>query len=99
MANLTGGAHAEWAHDDDKELLTVYPENPAAVTAVMMRTTIEGTAKDYEFAKADDDGVTVYTLTSPELLTAIKMGDAVKTELIIQTADGEASGKVVHHAH
>lgn len=99
MVNLSGGAHAEWSHDDDKDLITVYPENAATVTAVMMRTVIEDAATDYEFAKADDDGVTVYTLTSPELLTAIKMGDAVKTEMVIQTADGEATGKVLHHAH
>lgn len=99
MVNLSGGAHAEWAHDDDKELITVYPENVASVTGVQMRTLIQDEATAYDFTKADDDGLTVYTLTSPELLTAIKMGDAVKTELVIMTGDGEASGKVVHHQH
>ncbi|QDT03604.1 hypothetical protein K227x_19880 [Rubripirellula lacrimiformis] len=99
MVDLSGGAHAEWAHNDDKELITVYPENADKVTKVEMKTTIEGDSTVYPFAKADDDGQTIYTLTSPELLTAIKMGDAVKTELVITTADGESTGKVAHHAH
>lgn len=99
MVNLSGGAHAEWSHDDEKELLTVYPEDAGKVTKVEMKTTIDGTDTVYPFEKSDDDGMTTYTLTSPELLTAIKMGDAVKTELLITTEDGQAGGAVVHHAH
>ncbi|TWU47457.1 hypothetical protein Poly51_52570 [Rubripirellula tenax] len=99
MVDLTGGAHAEWAHNDDQELLAVYPENADQVTGVEMKTTIQGETTVYPFEKADDDSMTVYSLTSPELLTAIKMGDAVETVLVITTKEGEATGKVVHHAH
>ncbi len=99
MVELGGGAHAEWSHDDDKELVTVFPENAAKVTSVEMKTTIQGKTTVYPFVKADDAGMTIYTLTSPELLTSIKMGDAVSTELVITTADGESTGKVAHHAH
>ncbi|WP_186776073.1 hypothetical protein [Rubripirellula reticaptiva] len=99
MVELSGGGHAEWAHDDDKELITVYPENADQVTKVEMKVTIDDKATNYSFAKSDDDGLVIYTLTSPELLTAIKMGDAVKTELVISTDDGDMTGKVAHHAH
>ena len=31
MVELTGGAHAEWAHDDEEDLITVYTEDTDAV--------------------------------------------------------------------
>ncbi len=99
MVDMTGGSHVEWAQDDDTEMISVYPENADQVTGVQMKTTIDGKATDYPFTKSDDAVPVVYTLKSPELLTAIKMGDAVVTELVIMTADGESTGKVVHHSH
>ena len=50
-------------------------------------------------AKLQRDGKTTYQLVSPELLTAVKMGKLVDTKLVITTNDGEATGKVSHHAH
>jgi len=99
MVNLSGGAHAEWAHDDEKDLLTVYAEKPEAVTKVTMKTTIEGNETIYEFEKQQLDGKTVYQLVSPELLTAVKMGKGVDTKLLISTEAGESTGQVEHHAH
>ncbi|MFK8115143.1 MAG: hypothetical protein AB8B91_23275 [Rubripirellula sp.] len=99
MVELSGGAHAEWAHDDDKDLLTVFVEKPETVTKVEMKTVIGDKETSYEFEKKESDESTTFQLTSPGLLTSIKMGDAVKTQLIIATADGEVSGKVLHHSH
>jgi hypothetical protein len=99
MVNLSGGAHAEWAHEDEKDLLTVYAEKPEAVTKVTMKTTIEGNETIYEFEKQQLDGKTVYQLVSPELLTAVKMGKGVDTKLLISTEAGESTGQVEHHAH
>ena len=99
MVELSGGAHAEWAHDDDQDLIVVIPEEPESVTKVEMKTTIEGTETVYSFEQAEDEGITLYRLESPELLTAIKMGEGVETKLVVTTADGEATGNVEHHAH
>ena len=99
MVELTGGAHAEWAHDDEEDLITVYTEDTDAVTKVEMKTTIEGNETVYEFEKQETDGVTTHQLVSPELLTAVKMGKLVDTKLVITTKEGETTGKVLHHAH
>ncbi|MCG8648270.1 MAG: hypothetical protein MI861_00465 [Pirellulales bacterium] len=98
MVNLSGGSHAEWSHDDQKNLLTVYVEDPETVLKVEMKTVIEGAEETYAFEKVADQEY--YQLVSPDLLTAVKMGQGnVKTTLVITTADGEATGQVTHHAH
>ncbi len=99
MVELSGGAHAEWAHDDEEDLITVYTEDPAVVTKVEMKTTVEGKETVYAFEQKEVDGTTTYQLVSPELLTAVKMGKLVDTKLVITTEKGEATGKVLHHAH
>lgn len=99
MINLSGGAHAEWAHDDENDLITVFAENPDSVTAVAMKTNIEGDETVYDFEKKEIEGKTVFQIVSPELLTAVKMGKAVDTKLVITTEEGEASAQVEHHAH
>jgi ABC-type Zn2+ transport system substrate-binding protein/surface adhesin len=99
MINLSGGAHAEWAHDDESDLITVYAEKPESVTKVEMKTNIGGTETVYEFEKKEADGKTMYEIVSPELLTAVKMGTGVDTTLVITTEDGQATAKVEHHSH
>jgi hypothetical protein len=99
MVELTGGGHAEWVHDDDEDLITVYTENPESVKTVAMTTTIEGKETVYDFELQETDGKITFQLASPELLTAVKMGELVETKLVITTEDGEATGEVRHHAH
>lgn len=97
MVELSGGAHAEWAHDDQKNDIMVFVENPETVTKVEMQVTIDGETTNYELKKAEDKPY--YLINSPDLLFSVKMTDGVKTMLVVTTADGEASGKVVHHSH
>ena len=99
MINLSGGAHAEWAHEDESDLITVYPEDVDAVTKVEMKTNIAGNETVYAFEKKDLDGTTAYQIVSPELLTAVKMGKGVDTKLVITTDEGEATAQVEHHSH
>lgn len=99
MIDLTGGAHVEWAHDDENDLITVFPENPEAVTSVAMKTNIDGNETVYDFEKKEIEGKTVFQIVSPELLTAVKMGKAVDTKLVVTTDEGEATAQVEHHAH
>ena len=99
LVDLEGGAHAEWTHDDQKNVITVFVDELEAVSAVEMRVTIEGNTTPYKFEKTDLEGKSVYQLESPELLTAAKMGQGVDTKLVITTEEGEVSGQVKHHAH
>jgi hypothetical protein len=97
MVDLSGGTHAEWTHDDQKDEVVVYVENPESVEKVSMKVTIEGETTEYAL-QPNEEG-TEYQIVSPDLLFAIKMGDSVETDLIVTTADGQATGAVEHHAH
>ncbi len=97
MVELSGGSHAEWVHDDQKDEILVYVENPESVEKVEMNVTIEGETTPYALERIE--GKDYFGIVSPDLLFAVKMGDSVETELIVTTADGEASGAVKHHAH
>ena len=95
LVNLSDGAHAEWTHFDLENRLSVIVENPDEVTKVEMLAN----DKAYEFEKTEVDGKTIFTIQDEVLLTAVKMGEAVKTELKITTEAGSVTGPVKHHAH
>ena len=64
-----------------------------------MTTDIAGKMSDYTFEKTETPDGLVYRITDPLLSTAVKMGDVVKTTLVITTAEGELTGVYKHHAH
>jgi hypothetical protein len=99
MIELGGEAKVEWMLDDELELFSIMFDNVDKITGVQMKTNIEGTETAYEFEKTDTPAGPVYGLKSPELATAVKMGEAVKTELVVTTEEGELTGGVVYHAH
>lgn len=96
IAELSGGAHAEWMMETESGLFTVIPENPETVSGVLFQTKIGDIETPYELSKGEDGN---WTLTSPELATAVLMGDAVDVQLQVTTDDGQATGRVEHHAH
>ncbi len=100
MVELSGGAHAEWTHDDVKNTIRVFVEDEENVSKVTMTATVpDQEPNSYEFEKAEADGKSFYEIVSPDLLTHVKMGKLVDTKLIITTKDGEVTGQVEHHAH
>jgi hypothetical protein len=99
VIELGGTAKVEWMLDDEVELFSIMFDNVDKVTGVQMKTNIEGTETVYEFERSDTPAGPVYGLMSPELATAVKMGESVKTELVVTTEDGELTGGVVYHAH
>ena len=102
MIELTGDKDVEVQFADAEDSFTVFVADVAKaddITKVAMSTDIEGKTSEYVFEKAESPEGTVYSITSPELATAVKMGDAVKTTLAIITADGEMTGTYTHHAH
>lgn len=100
MVELSGGLHAEWTHDDRENLIRVYADEVKEVEKVVMKVAVEGQEPtEYSFEPGEADGKSFYELTSPELLTSVKMGKLVDTQLVITTKEGEVSGQVEHHAH
>ncbi len=99
LLELSGGAHAEWAHDDQKNQIMVYVEKPETVSKVEMKITVGDDVTAYKFEKTEADGKAFYEIVSPELLTAVKMGKVVDAKLVITTEDGELIGQVEHHVH
>ena len=99
MIELSGGAHAEWTHDNLKSMITVYVEEPDTVEKVVMIAKIGEEETPYEFEKTEVEEQTVFQIVSPELLTAATMGEHVEKKMVITTKDGELTGAVKHHAH
>ena len=97
MVELTGGGHAEWLHNDQKDEILVYLEDVDSVDKVEMKVTIEGEETVYAFEPVE--GEAHYRIVSPDLLFAVKMGESVKTDLVVTHSEGEATGAVKHHAH
>ena len=92
------GAHAEWTHDDEKHLITVYLDDMdrEKITAVKFVVDIPN-AEPEEFAlTAGDNG---WTLTSETLVTHMNMGEAATVKLVIIDDSGEQSTKIEHHEH
>lgn len=99
MIEMSDGTEVEVQFADDVDMFTVFPVDPGAVKKVVMAMTIDGKESDYEFEKQPTFDSVVYTLTSPELSTAAKVGEGVDIELTVTTEEGDATGKFEHHAH
>jgi len=102
LIELSGDKDVEVQFADDKDMFTVFVADavkPDTVTKVAMTTDIAGKMSDYTFEKTETPDGLVYRITDPLLSTAVKMGDVVKTTLVITTAEGELTGVYKHHAH
>jgi hypothetical protein len=100
MVKLDDGSEVEVALLKEDDKFTVYPNEPATVTKVEMITTIDDEQTTYPFEKAEGaDSEGTFTLTSPELATAARMGEAVDVKLVVTSEGGESGGKFVLHEH
>jgi hypothetical protein len=99
IIELGGDAKAEWVLDNETDLFSVIFLQVKNVEKVEMQTSVAGSETVYEFEKSDTPAGPMFGLASPELATAVKMGDAVKTKVVVTTAEGELTGQVVYHAH
>jgi hypothetical protein len=103
-----GGAHAEWSHDDEKGTVTVFMEEAvsggAKVESVRVDLEVTGNPKKaYAFEKGADEHKienSVFTIKSPELVTALGVGEGVKATLVVVMDGKEHSCKLEHdHGH
>lgn len=102
MVGLSGDNDVEvqfMEGDDEFNVFVGETLSAEEVSGVAMKTDIEGTVSEYDFEQSETPDGVVFSIKSPELATAVKMGDAVKTTLVITTKDGEVSGDYKHHSH
>lgn len=91
------GSHAEWAHDDDLHLITVYLDefDAAKITSVKFTAKIGDATEEFPLTNSDSG----WTVTSPELLTHINMKDAADVNLIVVDDTGVHTAKIEAHEH
>jgi len=93
------GIHAEWDHDDDKKLITVYLDDFKTAPSEVKFVVKVGDTEPQVFALAKgegDEGGGAWTLTSDALLTHLAMGEAANVQLVIVHADKQLSTKIQH---
>lgn len=91
------GSHAEWTHDDDAHLISVYLDDFDAAKVVSVKFTAKiGDALE-EFPLTSSDGT--WSITSQELLTHINMKDAAEVNLEVVDASGVHTAKIEAHEH
>ena len=89
--------HAEWTHDDDNHLITVYLDEASADAIKEAKFVVKIGEESEEFPlEAGDDG---WSITSETLLTHINMGEAADVQLIVVDDSGEQSSKIEAHEH
>ncbi len=91
------GAHAEWAHDDDTNTVTVFADEQdlGEIEEVKFVVKIGETTEEFPLQRQGDG----WTLSSEALMAHLNMAEAAETSLVIRTADGVLSAKVEAHEH
>ncbi len=100
------GEHAEWLHDDEKGTVTVFMEEAvsegAKVDSVRVDLEVTGNLKKmYQLDASSDEhkiANSVFTIKSPELVTALGVGEGVKATLVV-TIDGKEQSCKLEHDH
>ncbi len=100
------GEHAEWSHDDEKGTVTVYMEEAvsegAKVDSVRIDLEVTGNPKKTYLLDSSSDehkiANSVFTIKSPELVTALGVGEGVKATLVV-TIDGKEQSCKLEHDH
>ena len=100
MVKLDDGSEIEVALNKEDDSFAIFPADANVVSSVKMVSKVEDAETTYEFATSEaSDLAGAFVLTSPELATAVRMGDAVEVTLVIETEAGTASTRYQHHEH
>ena len=100
MVKLEDGSEIEVALNKEDDAFAIFPATPAEVSSIKMISKVGEEETTYEFtASESEESVGAFMLTSPELATAVRMGDTVEVTLVVETKDGSTSAKYEHHEH
>ena len=100
VVKLDNGSEIEVALDKENDAFSIFPADAKTVKSIKMISKIEEAETTYDFtaaAEAEMEGA--FVLTSPELATAVRMGDAVEVTLVVETEQGATSTRYQHHEH
>ncbi|MEC7677672.1 MAG: hypothetical protein VX694_00250 [Planctomycetota bacterium] len=100
MVKLEDGSEIEVALNKEDDAFAIFPATPADVSSIKMISKVGEEETTYEFAASESEDLAgAFLLTSPELATAVRMGDTVEVTLVVETKDGSTSAKYQHHEH
>ena len=91
------GVHAEWTHDDESYLVSVFLDDFEAdkIQAVKFVTKIGDESEEYPLESTENG----WTISSEALLTNINMGEAVDVSLVVVDDAGEQTCTIDEHGH
>lgn len=91
------GVDAEWTHDDESHLITVYLDGFDAEKIQSAMFVAKIGDNDEEFAlEAAGEG---WAITSEALMTHLNMGEAVPVSLVVVDESGKQSALIENHEH
>lgn len=93
------GIHAEWTHDDDAKVVTVYLDELSSPPSEVKFVVKAGDTEPQTYALTKEEAGTgggTWTLKSDALLTHLAMGEAAQVQLVVVSGDKEMSTKIEH---
>lgn len=91
------GLHAEWTHDDETHLLTVFLDDfdAGSIVEAKFEAKIGDEVENYPL-EAGNQG---WSVTSQQLMTHINMGDLAEVQLVVVDGSGRQTAKIEAHEH
>jgi hypothetical protein len=110
LVKLDANYQAEWLHDDESGLVTVYildgeakEEVPIAADEVVIEVAVEGKTNRYPLPAAGrtlDQPLTArFETTDKALIVALQVGEGLKAVLIAEIDGKVVQGEIEHHPH
>lgn len=90
-------AHAEWTHDDDNHLITVYLDDFDADKIEAAKFVVQVQDQTEEFALTPGDQG--WSISSEALMNHINMGEAADVQLVVTDDNGDHTTKIEAHEH
>lgn len=89
--------HAEWTHDDDSHLITVFLDDFDADKIENAKFVVQVGDQTEEFPLASSEQG--WTVTSEALMNHINMGEAADVQLVVTDDEGDHTSKIEAHDH
>ncbi len=92
------GGHAEWTHDDESHLITVFLTDFEVdkISSVKFVATIGDTVEEFPLEAGEGDA---WSISSEALMTHINMGDAATVQLVVADESGPQTSAIEAHEH
>ena len=91
------GVHAEWTHDDDTHLITVYLDDfdVDKVSDAKFVVTVGDEIENFDLESGEEG----WSISSEALMNHINMGDVAEVQLVVSDDTGDHTSKIEAHEH